>query len=170
MMNKNEFTKMAKRILRSSEGLHSPQLMHPSRDWIIGLLVAIVFFAAAAVWSSMTYLEYQEIAISNEDVTEVDIVVYRESLVEASLKEFDERARTYEFLLAGAVSQTTFDRELEAQAELERQATSTEEVVSTSTEERVTDTTEEGGVNDVLESSTSTNQAANDEESAAGVE
>lgn len=114
MKNKNQFTQMAKRILHSSDNMRSPQLMHPKREWFIGLCVAVVFLGAAISWSVVTYLEYQDIAINSENTEEVDVVAYRESLVEASLEEFEERSSTYNELLTEAKSQTTTQRELDA--------------------------------------------------------
>jgi hypothetical protein len=98
MINRKEFTKMAKRIVQSNSGIKNPRLMHPLREWWIGLLVATLLFSAISVWSTQIYAGYQSIANAEGSFDEVAPVVYRESLVDTVLAEFshrDERHNSY---------------------------------------------------------------------------
>lgn len=126
-MNKKQFTEMAKHVLHPKRKVRSPQLMHPTRDWWIGLCIAIAFFSVSSAWSAVTYLQYREIAHTGEEADEIDIVVYRESLVNASLAEFEARAERYNALLAGAITETMLERERIIEIE-ESPATTTEPV------------------------------------------
>ena len=100
-LNKDNLTKMARRILRPERSLQSPQLMHPTREWFVGLLLAVGVFASSAAWSAHMYVQHRDMAVSGAGV-ETDVVVYRESMVTAALADFAERAATHEELLSFA--------------------------------------------------------------------
>ena len=103
MMNKRAFTDIAKRIMQSNRGLQSPQIMHPEREWLTGVVIAVVIFVASAAWSAVMYMRYQYTEISTEVESAADVVVYREALVGAALEEFAARKIRHEALLAGGV-------------------------------------------------------------------
>ncbi|MCD5381333.1 MAG: hypothetical protein LR008_02040 [Candidatus Pacebacteria bacterium] len=102
MINKKEFTKIAKRILSSQQGLSRPETMHPSREWFIGLLVAIIIFTASAFWSVQIFKAYQTTTVTDNVQQQERAVVYRDSLVEAALAVFSERQDKHSSLLSGA--------------------------------------------------------------------
>ena len=98
-MNKREFTEIAKKVLRSNKGLKSPQIMHPEREWLIGLFVAVVFFGTSAAWSAHMNIKYKNISVTGNNDVESDVVVYRESLVNSALQKFSSRQEIHESLL-----------------------------------------------------------------------
>ena len=100
MMSRKDITKIAKRIIGANTGLQSPQLMHPRRDWVIGLGVAFAIFAASAVWSTHAYLKHKDPNVGVTESPTDELVVYRASLIQAALAEFAERTETYEALIA----------------------------------------------------------------------
>ena len=95
------FLKKVKRPKR----LHDPQLMHPEREWSIGLLVAVMLFIGAASISAYTYFSNQAIDMEAVEDTTKD-TVYRESLVKEVLNTINERENRLE-LLNRKQSQTT---------------------------------------------------------------
>lgn len=104
MINKSEFTDIAKRVLRFNKGLKSPQIMHPQREWLTGLLVAIIFFGSSVAWSAHMYIKYKNLAINGSDVSiDTEVIVYRESLVTAALEEFSSRQELHNELLGVGV-------------------------------------------------------------------
>lgn len=107
MMNKKEFTKFAKRILHSGQGVHQPKPINPSREWAIGLLVAVFVMAGSGVWSAQTYLKYRDASVGETDVVDEGVVVYRESLVKAALEKFDQRKESLDGLLKNKVVPVT---------------------------------------------------------------
>lgn len=107
MINKREFTDIAKRVLRFHKGLKSPQIMHPVREWFTGLMVAVVIFGASAGWSAYMYMKYQNTSVAGGDGTETEMVVYRESLVNAALQKFSSRQEHHKELLAGVSKKET---------------------------------------------------------------
>lgn len=107
MMHRKNITKIAKRILHHKEGIRSPQIMHPRRDWTIGLVVATGIFIASAIWSAQSYLSYKDPIVGERGGGEEVVLVYRASLVNTALAEFDERSKTFAELVATAGATTT---------------------------------------------------------------
>lgn len=137
MINKKEITAFAKNILHSKKGLRSPQIMHPAREWQLGLGIALGIFAVCAYFSVQTYVEYRNIDLTLEDDGVAAATVYRGSLVEAALGEFSARAAKYDNLRATAVP-LDFEPPVEPEVIV---ATSSEEIpdTSTSTENVISD-------------------------------
>lgn len=96
----NSFAHLAQKLKRNERGFRDPILMHPGREWWIGLVVAITILGVGASWSMQTYLTYREVTTTKQDVLTEEVVIYRETLVEAALAEFSERQKEHEELLA----------------------------------------------------------------------
>jgi len=128
MMNKPEFTKIAKNILNSQKQLKNPQIVHPSREWLIGIFVALVIFGGTSAWSLQTYKQYQNTSVDVNKQSEVD-VVYRESLVKAALEKFLTRSQNHAIYIKGSLSEAIVPN-----LEGEETATSTELIDESSSE------------------------------------
>ena len=72
--------------------------MHPEREWIIGLCVAVAIFAVTASGSAYTYWQNKNLSAVAPEVTE-EVVVYRESMVKEALKRFSDRNAEREGLM-----------------------------------------------------------------------
>jgi len=134
MMNKKELTAFAKNILHSHKQLRSPQIMHPAREWFIGLLVAAGIFGVCAFVSVQAYLEHRHIDLTVYVDETSTATVYRESLVEAALDLFSSRSQRYDELQLGA---TPLRAEEEPEVET---SVATSSTVASSTEEVSTTT------------------------------
>ena len=93
MINKIQFKQMARHVLRKQRGLRDPQIMHPERDWSIGIFVALAIFFFSIFWSIYAYIENKNISFESASAPSTEVVVYRESLVKSSLEQFDARAK-----------------------------------------------------------------------------
>jgi hypothetical protein len=100
MRQNNTLAQLARRITKADTVLRDPQLFHPAREWRIGLIVAMLIFIASAIWSMQTYTFFRDASVVQEvtAVTE-EVTVYRESLVEAALTAYEERAAAHTLLL-----------------------------------------------------------------------
>lgn len=136
MMNKPEFTKIAKNIINSQKQLKNPQIVHPSREWLIGIFVALVIFGASAAWSLQTYKQYQNTSVDENKQSEVD-VVYRESLVEAALEKFLTRSQKHAIYIEGSLPEAIVPN-----LEGEEATTSTEMIDEDSSEATASSATE----------------------------
>ena len=100
MINKKHIADMARHITRHAKGLKDPRIMHPEREWVLGLAVALGIFTVTAAGSAFSYMKNKHpVAESTEGASEVP--VYRESIVKDALKQLETRDREREALLSG---------------------------------------------------------------------
>lgn len=126
-MNKH-IDNILKSIDRQKKGLRDPQIMHPERDWPIGIFIAILIFIATGVWSLTLYLENRNASVVTQTEEQSESVVYRESMVEEALGRLEERAAK----LASLLPRTA---EPVIEETVEEIATSTEEIAPVVEEE-----------------------------------
>ena len=97
MKYKSYITQLKQRFLKKKPALRDPQLMHPDREWAIGLFVAVLIFSVCGLWSIHSYLKNRAAtALPIEDSS--GKTVYRESVVKEALQKMDERKQTFERL------------------------------------------------------------------------
>jgi len=105
MMNKNEIKEMLGKVFQSkNRSLANHQIMHPAREWFLGLLAGLIMAGLGGFWSVNSYLQYSEVSLNSNDIGETDVVVYRESVVKAAQSDFSERAVKYEKLKSELLS------------------------------------------------------------------
>jgi hypothetical protein len=124
MINKQEFKKMAKDIFKVSKGIQNPQLVHPRREWFIGLFIGLIILGSTIVWSGNRYLFYRNLAVSENVSGKQDIPVYRETLVKEALNSYSERNNEYERLTKRSPVESVKEVVVEPE---ESQVSSTEE-------------------------------------------
>lgn len=91
---------LKKRFGNKKPVLRDPQLMHPDREWAIGLGVAVLIFSLCGLWSIHAYLKNRTVtALPDEDIA--GTVVYRESVVKEALEIVAKREATLEQLTSG---------------------------------------------------------------------
>lgn len=128
---------LLKSIQRHKRGLRDPQIMHPERDWLIGIAFALTIFIVSASWSMTVYLKNRNAAATMEFEQESESVVYRESMVNEALARIQARADTLESLLEESEALVVEEVEVQATSTTDI-ATSTPDLsldVSSSTEE-----------------------------------
>lgn len=146
MMNKKEFTKIAKNIIHPRPKFRSAKLIYPSREWIIGLIAITIFIVVSAYWSAQLYVNYKNTSIREVLPVQEGAVVYRESLVGAALNEFSDRNRIHESLLNGNIIMVEEETEDENVLD-ESTATSSEDMAEEVISESST-TTDDGTGNE----------------------
>ena len=104
MIHKKDILKIAKKVLRKQKGLRDHQLIHPAREWLIGILLGLGCFTVIAWGSVATYITYSNVTVTGTTDVEAEKVVYRAELVDAALKVFGEREKNYTELLENRVS------------------------------------------------------------------
>ena len=97
-MNKKEITKAALKIFKHQRGLHDPQIIHPHREWLVGVGLACAVFLALSWWSFVTYQKHSDSSTIGVVTAADGTVVYREALVLDALTEFDNKAETLDVL------------------------------------------------------------------------
>jgi hypothetical protein len=101
MIDKKDIKKFARELVKFDKGIKNPKLMHPSRDWQIGILSGVVLLSGVTLWNLDTYFEYREDNSISQTEEVTDSVVYRETLVKSALDSYQERALTHQELRSG---------------------------------------------------------------------
>lgn len=99
MVNKAEIKAMAKNILRHNRGIKKRQIMHPPREWTLGLVFCLLIFISFSIWSTQTYLKYKEISVDTTQVSSEEVVVYRGAMVSDALNLFRQKEQKFNQLL-----------------------------------------------------------------------
>ena len=92
---------MAKKIFKSDKGVKNLKLMHPKREWGVGILAGLFILGGSGFWSANTYISYRNQANLTSGSVEGEVIVYRASQVEAALSAYAERIVKYEALVRG---------------------------------------------------------------------
>jgi len=98
MIEKNEMKKMLRKIFHSESGsLVSRQIMHPAREWFVGLFAGLIMLGFGGFWSVNSYLQYNEVSRGSESGP-ADVAVYKSEVIKEAQADFNERAVKYERL------------------------------------------------------------------------
>lgn len=117
MIQKRDILKMVRAVHRHGRGGKTHRFIHPAREWVIGLLFALLALVGGMGYAAYTYNAYNTIE-RTLTVPEVQTVRYQAVQVERALEIFDAR-------------QAALAREI---ANIPAAATSTEAEMSTTTE------------------------------------
>lgn len=131
MITKHDIIKMAKHVFRRSRGMPDRRLLHPKRDWLIGMLMFATILIAGSIVSAQTFVSYQDV-LPADDASVGIIPTYNSATIEKVLEEY--RART---ILFSNIETQQIPEEIAAEddaATSTQQASTTPEVdLSTST-------------------------------------
>jgi hypothetical protein len=97
-MNK-QIENIIKSINRQRRGLRDPQIMHPEREWLIGMVLALSIFVLTATWSMTVYLKNRNASTQIEAEQQSESVVYRETMVAEALARLEKRTAELNTLL-----------------------------------------------------------------------
>ena len=123
---------MVSGILRGRKNAsYDRHIMHPEREWFVAVAIGLVLFAIGISWNVSTHLQFKNVAISTAPETE-ETVVYRASLIESALSDFETRKLQYEELKQSLLEKRVVVPEVIAP--VGEQSTTTEESVEDSTE------------------------------------
>ncbi len=92
MKYKEYIALLTKRFFKKQQIVRDPQIMHPDREWAIGLFVAALIFAVSGYWSIQTYLSNRS-ATAHGVVDDKTETVYRASIVKEALETVRNRER-----------------------------------------------------------------------------
>jgi hypothetical protein len=112
---------MIQHIVRRKRGIADPQIMHPMREWVIGIGVTAVVVIAGSVLAATLYNYYDDKRDVIITVSETP-VPYNANLVEAALTQYRQKQQQYDQIV-GTVIQSVPAPEL-----VEETASSTEAV------------------------------------------
>jgi hypothetical protein len=97
MKYKSYITRLKNKVFKKKPIVRDPQLMHPDREWAIGLAIAVIIFSVCGLWSIHTYLKNRAATALPVDDTEGQ-TVYRESVVKDALETVNRRKQNFDAL------------------------------------------------------------------------
>ena len=94
MINKKEILKLVKKITERERGLPDRRLMHPRREWALGVLVLFALSCGGGVYAFLTFMEYSDISVESEAV-EVDQLRYYRADAQAAIDTYEAASIRY---------------------------------------------------------------------------
>lgn len=102
MIELSDLTGRLRSYVSPGEPTYDRRIMHPEREWYLGVTVGCLVVVAGSWWALITYLNYSDLA-PEENVVVEPTVRYRANQVAQALTIIDERAETFASLTpAGA--------------------------------------------------------------------
>ncbi len=111
MIEKKLINKIMKSITRREIGLKDHQIMHPLREWFLGLAIASLFLSIAVFLCVKLYGHYNSLEPGSSSNNEAPIVIYKAEEIETALAEFSERKKTHERIKATLASNIELSQE-----------------------------------------------------------
>ncbi len=126
--------KMVKHVLNpEKKKFIDKNIMHPEREWFLGLLVGILICTLGAWWSMTSYMTYSHVSI--QDKESESPVVYRANMVKEVTVDFSERETVYNNLLGELKKETPVVVFVPISTSTDSDALDNNDVSSTSTNE-----------------------------------
>ncbi len=123
MTNKDTVKELVNKVFRIKKGMRAPHIVHPVREWVLGVFIALVIFSLSAVWSAYMYVEHRDLSVSVLEAND-NANIYREAMVTNALENFSKRQAEHQQLLQSIVV-----RPVEVEEVTIETATSSDEVV-----------------------------------------
>ncbi len=95
MIDKKFVEKIIRDSLNRNRSLEDHNLMHPEREWFIGLGMAILTVGFGVYWCLHLYSTYNKVEVVTDLDNNTEQSIYRSQEIDQSLQEFAERQATY---------------------------------------------------------------------------
>lgn len=90
MIETKDIKKMVAHIMRRDKGIADPQLMHPTREWFIGLGIATLIVLLGSWFCWFIYSSYAQTIVSELPVSE-PVVPYQAASIAEAIKIFESK-------------------------------------------------------------------------------
>ncbi len=94
MIDKKSIIKMAEHVFRKSQGYPDRRLMHPKREWGIGIGIFLVLVSAGAIGAFSVFTSYRDFSQVTASV-EQSIPTYREVIVQDALEVYRQKEQKF---------------------------------------------------------------------------
>lgn len=98
MLSKIDLINMAKQVWRRDRGATDRRLMHPGRDWMIGLALAAAMFIAGSAWAGYQYIRVT--SLSPDVPPPTPITRIDQAQLEMAIDVYAARRATYDAALS----------------------------------------------------------------------
>lgn len=143
MKSKLDFSKIAKKILKHRQQVRDHQIIHPKRDWAIGLLFSIILLGAFGWWNVSTYMTYSNTAVTGSVTLDNQVVVYREGQVMEALDRFAAKEQRFNELVEDNRVSSVLPEEVKESLEVEATEVEVEDMATSTATTSPADTLQE---------------------------
>ncbi len=102
MMEKTDFLKMAKTVFKRGQGVPDKRLMHPKRDWGIGILIFVFVSVAGSYLSASSFSQYRNIEVSGGQSAN-KLPRYNEKQIESAIEDYAAKTASFSALVGDKV-------------------------------------------------------------------
>jgi cytoskeletal protein RodZ len=96
-----QMKQMARTLFKAKAGSSYEKILHPNRDWFIGVVIAACLVAGITTWNGYTYFSNRE-----GGTTDTEIIVtnprYQAELVDQALGVFESRSKNFSIISANS--------------------------------------------------------------------
>jgi len=95
MINKTNITKIIKKVSKRDWGVPDRELMHPRREWSIGLIIFLILVFTGGSYALFAFNSYSDISVEGE-VVEVDQLHYKRADALKAIELYKQRRDAFE--------------------------------------------------------------------------
>ncbi len=111
MIEKKDILKMIKNVSKRAQGKPDKRLIHPNREWMIGLIIFLAVVIGGAALSAQVYFNLDNLEDNIAD-TDTRVIRYQEANVEKAINRYNAAAEAF-----AAIANTIQARPVETQVE-----------------------------------------------------
>ncbi len=97
MIHKKNVTKIFKNVIKRDHGLPDRRLMHPKREWLVGLCMFLVLILAGGLYALFAFHSYSGISVDDQTV-EVNQLHYKRADALEAIDLYKQKRDTFESL------------------------------------------------------------------------
>lgn len=94
MIDTKSIVAMARHVFRHTKGYPDRKMMHPNREWLIGIGILVVIVAVGGVTTTQTFLYFQSID-SLQPTNTTQLTTFKQSEADAVVRVYRSRAQMY---------------------------------------------------------------------------
>lgn len=102
MIETKDITKMVAHIIRRDRGMADPLIMHPTREWFVGLGITTLIVLLGSWFCWYIYTEYSQTINTAVSVTE-PVVPYQAATIAEAITIYENKQIKYSEILGGEV-------------------------------------------------------------------
>lgn len=106
MINKKDVTKIFKKVIKRDHGVPDRQLMHPKREWSVGLFLFSILIVAGSTYALIIFNDYSDISVDKESV-EVNQLHYKRADAQEAIRLYQQRKDVFDKTVSETNSHVT---------------------------------------------------------------
>lgn len=139
-LSSNTIAKFARDVFTKKKTLAANRLIHPHRDWAIGLFLGGCILVGIMAWSAYMYVSNRSGDNAQEKVDPASLPVYRAATIEQAIELFQKKETAYNSLKQQVIVPPVIIEETTEEVSTDSNTSSTDVLPATATSTPVTTT------------------------------